>query len=239
MFFLTILAGMDFNNGPDHFSFYLTCLQEISRMYEQPLTLLHHEKIKQLKVLQQSDNLEQQWNCFKENVNSSNCMQESLIMDILRILLWLSHYTIQSVGEKVAARKLSFDISSYLEVKEFFENQPPFKDLRPQTIISDENLNDSLNLLRVESFRSLQKEAITSTLSGTDTLCLFPTGYGKSLIYQLPAAFEYGVSLLFSPLCSLLSDQLDILGNLGIKSVWISANLSPEELDCILVSLNT
>lgn len=227
---------MDSDFCPTQLSFYLTCLHEISRTFKQPLTLLHHEKNRQLKTLQQLDDKQKQQ---AQNSDYSNAKHLSLNEDILRILLWLSHYIIFSVGEDILATKVSFAFTSYMEAKKKFENQPPFKDLVQHSIITDENINESLNLLKVASFKSLQKEAITSSLSGVDTLCLFPTGYGKSLIYQLPAVMEYGVSFLFSPLCSLLSDQLDTLNRLGIKSVWINAHLSIDELDSILVSLNT
>ena len=91
----------------------------------------------------------------------------------------------------------------------------------------------------ITTFKPLQLEAILSTLNGCDTLCLFPTGFGKSLIYQLPSTMEYGVSLLFSPLCSLLSDQLNILKKLGIKSVWLHSDLSQHEEQSIMNSLNS
>lgn len=63
-------------------------------------------------------------------------------------------------------------------------------------------------------------------------------GFGKSLVYQLPAACEYGVSIVFSPLCSLLSDQFRILQGLGISCIWWQSKLSVAEENRIFTSLN-
>ena len=62
-----------------------------------------------------------------------------------------------------------------------------------------------------DAFRPGQREAIEALLGGEDLLCIQPTGHGKSLLYQLPAAVMGGLTLVISPLLALMRDQLDHL----------------------------
>ena len=73
-------------------------------------------------------------------------------------------------------------------------------------------------------FRPGQKDCIVAALAGRDVFCLMPTGGGKSLVYQVPAWCERGVSIVFSPLLSLIVDQVDALDAIGIRAASLTSN---------------
>ena len=80
-----------------------------------------------------------------------------------------------------------------------------------------------------DSFRPLQKDIITNVLKGKDTLAVMPTGGGKSLCYQLPALILEGITVVVSPLISLMQDQVSSLETAGIHSAFLNSSLSWEE----------
>jgi ATP-dependent DNA helicase RecQ len=77
-----------------------------------------------------------------------------------------------------------------------------------------------------QSFRFEQYNAITSVLDGKDTLAVMPTGGGKSLCYQIPALYLSGVTLVISPLISLMHDQVMNLKEYGVEAVFLNSSLS-------------
>lgn len=79
------------------------------------------------------------------------------------------------------------------------------------------------------SFRTGQENAIQNVLEGKDTLCVMPTGGGKSICYQVPALVMEGTVLVVSPLISLMKDQVDALHQIGIPAAYINSTLSTEE----------
>ena len=79
------------------------------------------------------------------------------------------------------------------------------------------------------NFRPFQKEAIENILNKKDSLVVLPTGGGKSLIYQIPAVMQEGIVLVFSPLISLMKDQVDQLNKIGIPAAYLNSTLSAEE----------
>lgn len=91
------------------------------------------------------------------------------------------------------------------------------------------DLSPFLERFHLSAFRPGQEEIIRTVLEGRDTLCVMPTGGGKSLCYQLPALVLPGVTLVVSPLIALMKDQVDSLRALGIPVSFINGTLSPEE----------
>ena len=85
-----------------------------------------------------------------------------------------------------------------------------------------------------DSFRERQEEIITSILDGKDVVTIMPTGGGKSICYQVPALILDGLTIVISPLISLMKDQVDNIKNMGIKSAYINSTLSENEIKSIL-----
>ena len=80
-----------------------------------------------------------------------------------------------------------------------------------------------------EDFRSGQEKVIKSLLSGKDTVAIMPTGAGKSICFQIPALLFSGITLVISPLISLMKDQVDSLKELGISAVYINSSIDKTE----------
>jgi ATP-dependent DNA helicase RecQ len=83
----------------------------------------------------------------------------------------------------------------------------------------------------LEDFRPGQEEVIRSAMEGRNTLAIMPTGAGKSLCYQLPALHLPGMTLVVSPLISLMKDQVDKLDGLGLDASQVNSALTARESD--------
>lgn len=94
-------------------------------------------------------------------------------------------------------------------------------------------LRDALRALKTfygyDRFRNGQEALIEALLKGKDVLGIMPTGAGKSVCYQIPALLLQGVTLVVSPLISLMKDQVDALGQAGIPATFINSSLSMKE----------
>ncbi len=85
-----------------------------------------------------------------------------------------------------------------------------------------------------DAFRPGQREAVRALLSGRDVLCVMPTGAGKSLCYQVPALLLPGVTLVVSPLISLMKDQVAALNQAGVRAAYLNSSLTPRQFQLAL-----
>ncbi|MDR0709648.1 MAG: RecQ family ATP-dependent DNA helicase [Spirochaetaceae bacterium] len=93
--------------------------------------------------------------------------------------------------------------------------------------------HDKLSLLKTSfgytGFRPGQEAVIDALLAGKDTFAVMPTGAGKSLCYQIPALLLDGLTVVISPLISLMKDQVDALEDSGIPAAFLNSSLSQDE----------
>ncbi len=82
-----------------------------------------------------------------------------------------------------------------------------------------------------DTFRIGQQQVIENVLNGRDTLCVMPTGGGKSLCYQVPALCVEGTTIVISPLISLMKDQVDLLHSNGIQAAYINSSLTYSQIN--------
>lgn len=82
-----------------------------------------------------------------------------------------------------------------------------------------------------DDFKEGQEQIVKGALNGRDVLGIMPTGGGKSLCYQLPALLLDGVTIVVSPLISLMKDQVDSLNEIGISGTFINSTIDPNELN--------
>lgn len=95
-------------------------------------------------------------------------------------------------------------------------------------------INDAQQILKhtfgYDQFREGQAQVIDQVLQQKDVLVLMPTGGGKSLCYQIPAMLLPGLTIVISPLISLMKDQVDALSTYGVHAAYINSNLSAQEM---------
>lgn len=93
------------------------------------------------------------------------------------------------------------------------------------------NINQTLKqYFGYDSLRTGQRELINGILAGHDVLGIMPTGAGKSLCYQLPALMLNGITLVISPLISLMSDQVKALNQAGVHAAYINSSLTENQI---------
>jgi len=88
-----------------------------------------------------------------------------------------------------------------------------------------------------KTFRKGQKDIIDEIIKGEDVLAIMPTGGGKSICYQIPALMLEGITIVISPLISLMKDQVDTLKDMGIKGALINSTLSTKEENEVINNL--
>ena len=84
-----------------------------------------------------------------------------------------------------------------------------------------------------DSFRPGQSGIVSAILAGRDVLGVMPTGAGKSICYQIPAAILPDVAIVISPLISLMRDQVDALNDVGLPAAFINTTQTPDEQDLV------
>lgn len=129
---------------------------------------------------------------------------------------------------------LDVDDEEFLKVLELLDNQ------KNETITTDEHVPRTehiqclLNCFGHNEFRPLQWKVIRSIIEDKrDNCCIMATGYGKSLCFQFPPVFANGISLIISPLISLMQDQVKALNLVNIKACMLgSVRTVSIQLDC-------
>lgn len=120
------------------------------------------------------------------------------------------------------------------------DQRAPRADWRHGSFAWDAKVSQLLHdVFRLEGgFRPLQREVINATMQGRDVLCLLPSGSGKSVCYQLPALAQDGLTLVISPLLSLIHDQVLALKALGIPAAGWTSMTGKEEAAALLAALD-
>lgn len=98
-----------------------------------------------------------------------------------------------------------------------------------------DNIDDKLEILKqyfgYDAFRDGQENIINTILQGQDALAIMPTGAGKSICYQVPALMLKGITLVISPLISLMQDQVKALNEAGIHAAYINSTLTDLQIE--------
>lgn len=87
-----------------------------------------------------------------------------------------------------------------------------------------------------DSFRNGQEEIINNILSHRDISAVMPTGAGKSICYQIPALVFDGITLVISPLISLMQDQVRALISVGVRAAYLNSSLTPRQMDMAIAN---
>lgn len=101
-----------------------------------------------------------------------------------------------------------------------------------------DSIDDLLrNVFRLPEFRPHQREIIQDVIAGHDVVCVMPTGGGKSLCFQLPAVMLQGITVVVSPLISLMADQVQQLRHLGVPVLFVNSSQQAGEQREVLAKL--
>ncbi|TLD13676.1 uncharacterized protein PgNI_03184 [Pyricularia grisea] len=185
----------------------------------------------------------------QEEVDYFDCDEDSLVMLADHIERQSSSRATSTQASRAALAETSGNTAIVPRVRK----EPPKKDKKaiPKSSIPRELMrhpwsNEVRKALkdhfRMSGFRHNQLEAINATLSGKDAFVLMPTGGGKSLCYQLPAVVNNGatrgITIVVSPLLSLMQDQVDHLRDINIQAAQFSGDIDKTHKNMILDALN-
>jgi len=108
-----------------------------------------------------------------------------------------------------------------------------------EAIETKESLEEQLkSIFGFNGFRPSQKDIISAVLAGQDVLAILPTGAGKSLTYQFPAMIMPGISIIVSPLISLMQDQVVSLNKNGLPAAFLNSSLPMSEMSQLMAELD-
>src|SRR5690348_17544324 len=99
------------------------------------------------------------------------------------------------------------------------------------------SIDEALERFGLSEFRPGQREVIVAVIAGRPTIAVLPTGAGKTLCYQLPAVALGGLTVVVSPLISLMKDQVDALTARGIPATFINSTLTASEISHRMASV--
>ena len=147
---------------------------------------------------------------------------------LLRVSLahWWKPEDAPEVGERCYAQISGWFLE---ETKQKEQKPTPEEELPLPQMLARSPLEILENIFRHTEFRPFQEEIINHILKGQDALVVLPTGGGKSLCYQLPALMFDGVTVVVSPLISLMQDQVMQLTNLGIRAAFLNHTVENAE----------
>lgn len=142
---------------------------------------------------------------------------------------------LKSTSHKISSTKRHS--GNMADSDDFFNNEADYKDLSMHEEPPTEHLYFLRTVFRLENFRGNQNDIIESSLRNEDVFVLMPTGGGKSICYQLPALMKEGITVIVSPLLSLIQDQISNLLNRNIPAVALNSNCTANEKSMIMQCL--
>jgi ATP-dependent DNA helicase RecQ len=152
--------------------------------------------------------------------------------DVLAAARSLAQLPAEAIELQLARLRLRYRASPSLFTPESLqilrEASEHLKQARPATV-DGRALTALQNVFGYPSFLAGQREIIQAVMAGRDCLGIMPTGAGKSVTYQIPARLLGGMTLVVSPLISLMKDQVDAMGQVGIRATSLNSSLDPEE----------
>ena len=147
--------------------------------------------------------------------------------------IWNSLFDVADQYEDIAESDLFYEESYYEE--SYHEDGYHEEGYHKEVTCVSKNYKSSEEALKTvfgyDSFRSGQKPIIDSILAGRDVMAVMPTGAGKSICYQIPALMLPGVTLVISPLISLMQDQVKALNEAGVAAAFVNSSLSESKIN--------
>lgn len=222
---------------------YLEALYVFFTLLENPISILHSYILQTIRNHLKIFTFSNLKNCFlDENHRRQTPISLPLKAKWLISKLHLNaEYLLLSLEDSFLKKNLPADAYDFHTLCVILMSDGLYQSLHKdfQIIWSETQLSFILReVFKLPSFRHNQLKAIQQTLSSKPVIALFPTGYGKSLVYMIPCCVEYGITLLFSPLCSLITDQERRLQQLGINAVAIRAGLDNQTVHVIRRNLS-